>query len=195
MANIDTNQSQSRVQRSFSGKQKRLSVRIDMTPMVDLGFLLITFFIFTSSMNEPKAMDLFMPESDGPETLVAKSGAFTILIDKDAGIYYYEGLPDEAGIKIKKSSLSEIRKELIRKKREVISNYKPDKACEEKAVANQTAVDDCRQKDLTVLIKPTEDASYQAIVAMLDEMTINKIARYVLTEPDARDLELLQSAR
>ncbi|WP_162817929.1 biopolymer transporter ExbD [Niabella yanshanensis] len=195
MANIDTNQSQSRVQRGFTGKQKRLSVRIDMTPMVDLGFLLITFFIFTSSMNEPKAMDLFMPKSEGLETLVAKSGAFTILIDKDAGIYYYEGLPDEAGINIKKSSLSEIRRELIRKKQEVIKNYKPDKACEEKAVANPATIDDCRQKGLTILIKPTQDASYKAIVAMLDEMTINKIARYVLTEPDARDLALLQATK
>lgn len=195
MANIDTNQSQSRSQRGFARRQKRLSLRIDMTPMVDLGFLLITFFIFTSSMNEPKAMDLFMPKSEGPETLIPGSGAFTVLIDKNAGIYYYEGLPDEPGIKINKSSLSEIRKELIRKKQEVIKNYKPDKACEEKAVANQTTIDDCRQKDLTVLIKPTQDASYKAIVSMLDEMTINKIARYVLTEPDARDLTLLQSKK
>ncbi|MCH5683058.1 hypothetical protein LWM68_01415 [Niabella sp. W65] len=45
------------------------------------------------------------------------------------------------------------------------------------------------------MIKPTKDASYQAIVAMLDEMTINKIARYALAEPGARDLELLQLAR
>lgn len=146
-------------------------------------------------MNEPKAMDLFMPKSEGPETLIPGSGAFTVLIDKDAGIYYYEGLPDEAGIKIKKSALSEIRKELIRKKQEVIKNYKPDKACETKAVANQTTIDDCRQKALTVLIKPTKDASYKAIVAMLDEMTINKIARYVLTEPDAKDLALLQTIK
>ncbi|MGE9310681.1 ExbD/TolR family protein [Niabella sp. CJ426] len=194
MANIETNQSQSRVQRGFARKQKRLSLRIDMTPMVDLGFLLITFFIFTSSMNEPKAMDLFMPE-DGPETTTAESGAFTILLDKDAGIYYYEGQPDNSNVEIKKSSLSGIRKELIRKKQEVIKNYKPDKACEEKAVANQTPIDDCRQKALTVMIKPTKDASYSAIVAMLDEMTINKIARYVLTEPDVRDLTLLQSTK
>ncbi|MCH5716859.1 ExbD/TolR family protein [Niabella hibiscisoli] len=194
MDNIETNQSQSRVQRGFARKQKRASLRIDMTPMVDLGFLLITFFIFTSSMNDPKTMDLYMPE-DGPETPIAESGAFTILLDKDAGIYYYEGQPANNDVKIKKSSLSDIRKELIRKKQEVIKNYKPDKACEEKAVANQTTLDNCRQKDLTVLIKPTTDASYQAIVAMLDEMTINKIARYVLTEPDAKDLALLQTIK
>ena len=195
MANIDTNQSQSRVQRGFGRKQKRASLRIDMTPMVDLGFLLITFFIFTSSMNEPKAMDLFMPESDGPDTLIPQSGAFTILIDKDAAIYYYEGLPAEGNVAIRKSSLSAIRTELIRKKQEVIRNYKPDKACETKAVANQTAIDDCRQKNLTVLIKPTTDASYKAIVAILDEMTINKIARYVLAEPEAKDLSLLQTIK
>lgn len=195
MANIETNQSQNRLQRGFAQKQKRLSLRIDMTPMVDLGFLLITFFIFTSSMNEPKAMDLFMPEDEGPETLISQSGAFTILIDKNDAIYYYEGLPDDGTVSIKKSSLSEIRKELIRKKQEVIRNYKPDKACEEKAVANPTSADDCRQKNLTILIKPTADASYQAIVSIMDEMTINKIARHVLTEPDDKDLALLDSAR
>lgn len=194
MANIETNQSQSRIQRGFAGKQKRLPLKIDMTPMVDLGFLLITFFIFTSSMHEPKAMDLFMPE-EGPEAPAAASGAFTILLDKDAGVYYYEGQPGNSNVKIKKSALSDIRKELIRKKQEVIKNYRPDKACEEKAVANRTTIDDCRQKDLTILIKPTHEASYNTIVAMLDEMTINKIARYVVTEPDARDLALIRSAR
>ncbi len=194
MAGIETNQSQSRVQRGFARKQKKASLRIDMTPMVDLGFLLITFFIFTSSMNESKAMDLYMPE-DGPEAPIAESGAFTILIDKDAGVFYYEGQPGSSNVEIKKSSLSDIRKELIRKKQEVIKNYKPDKACEEKAVANQTTLDNCRQKDLMILIKPTADASYQAIVAMLDEMTINKIARYVLIEPNAKDLDLLQTIK
>ncbi|ULT45354.1 biopolymer transporter ExbD [Niabella defluvii] len=107
MAGIEINQSQSRLQRGFARKQKKLSLRIDMTPMVDLGFLLITFFIFTSSMNEPKAMDLLMPESDGPDTPVAKSGAFTVLIDKDAGIYYYEGLPDDNNTTIKKFSFGD----------------------------------------------------------------------------------------
>lgn len=194
MANIATNDSTSLVQRGFARKQKKLSLRIDMTPMVDLGFLLITFFIFTSSMNEPKAMNLLMPK-DSPETPAAESGAFTILIDKGAGIYYYEGQSRNNQTGVVKSSLAGIRKELIRKKQEVIKNYKPDKACEEKAVANQTAIDDCRQKNLTIWIKPTNDASYSAIVAMLDEMTINKIARYVLTEPDSMDLELLQSTK
>lgn len=195
MANIATNQSVTRPQRGFAGKLKRGSLRIDMTPMVDLGFLLITFFIFTSSMGEPKAMDLFMPENEGPPTLLAESGAFTILIDQSNRVCYYEGLPDQENLQIKKSSLKDIRNELIRKKLQVVKSYKPDRTCEEKAAANHTTIDDCRQQKLAVLIKPATDADYQTVVALLDEMTINKIARYVLTKPDERELALLQLAR
>ncbi|GAB3415268.1 biopolymer transporter ExbD [Niabella aquatica] len=163
-----------------------------MTPMVDLGFLLITFFIFTSALSEPNAMNLFMPKTEGPPSLIPQSGALTIIVDKEGELFYYEGAPAADGSNFTQSSLSSIRKEIVRKKHEVISNYIPDAACEARAVANKTGMDDCRQKNLTLLIKPTADADYKTIVAVLDEMAINKIARYALLDPDENELAALR---
>ncbi|HMR81839.1 MAG TPA: biopolymer transporter ExbD [Niabella sp.] len=191
MAGIDINPSAIRHQRGFARKHRSLSLRIDMTLMVDLGFLLITFFIFTSALSEPNTMNLFMPETDGPPSLIPQSGALTIMIDKEGKLSYYEGAPAADGSNFTQSTLSQIRKEIIRKKLEVISKYIPDAACEAKAVANKKSIDDCRQKNLTVLIKPTADADYKTIVAILDEMAINKIARYVLADPDENELAAL----
>ena len=74
-------------------KAKKLSTRVDMTPMVDLGFLLITFFIFTATMSSPTTMDLNMPkETDKKdETKIKQSGALTIMLGKNDQVYYYEG--------------------------------------------------------------------------------------------------------
>src|SRR5215204_3396060 len=75
-------------------KAKKLSTRVDMTPMVDLGFLLITFFIFTSTMSTPTTMALNMPkdEKDPEKQNEAKaSGALSVLLGKDNEVFYYEG--------------------------------------------------------------------------------------------------------
>ena len=75
-------------------KAKKLSTRVDMTPMVDLGFLLITFFIFTTTMSTPSTMDLFMPKDTNKDEELNKakeSGALTIMMGKDNHLYYYEG--------------------------------------------------------------------------------------------------------
>src|SRR5512139_2575017 len=85
-------------------KAKKLSTRVDMTPMVDLGFLLITFFIFTATMSSPTTMDLNMPketEKQEEQTEVKQSGALTIMLSKQDKVYYYEGelAPDGANFK------------------------------------------------------------------------------------------------
>src|SRR5881275_895407 len=75
-------------------KAKKLSTRVDMTPMVDLGFLLITFFIFTTTMGTPSTLPLMMPkDQQDPKDLteVKESGALTIMLGKDNHVYYYEG--------------------------------------------------------------------------------------------------------
>src|SRR6185312_9616448 len=75
-------------------KAKKLSTRVDMTPMVDLGFLLITFFIFTTTMSTPNTMKLTMPKEEKnkeDQTEVKESGALTILLGKDNEVFYYEG--------------------------------------------------------------------------------------------------------
>src|SRR2546430_12355199 len=104
-------------------KAKKLSTRVDMTPMVDLGFLLITFFIFTTTMSSPKAMNLNMPKDTKNEEELNKakeSGALTIMLGKDNTVYYYEGqlAPDASNFKT--ATFATIRDEIIKKRQDVI---------------------------------------------------------------------------
>src|SRR3954465_4123221 len=94
-------------------KSKKQSTRVDLTPMVDLGFLLITFFIFTTTMSQPTAMRLYLPQdTDKPEeqNKLKASGALTLLLGKNDQIYYYEGelAPDASNFKT--TSFKDIRK-------------------------------------------------------------------------------------
>ena len=149
-------------------KAKKLSTKVDMTPMVDLGFLLITFFIFTTTMAQPTAMNLFLPKDvDKPEeqNKVKETGAFTILLGKQDQVYYYEGLDPT---QLKASNFKGIRDEIILKKK----NTNPE--------------------DLVMIIKPTEDATYKNTVDILDEMTINEIKRYAMVDISPQEYELVK---
>src|SRR4051812_44848165 len=77
---------------------KKSSPRIDMTPMVDLGFLLITFFILTTTMNKPQAMELNMPDKtqDNQEQPVKASHSLTLILGKFDKVYWFTGTPKEA---------------------------------------------------------------------------------------------------
>src|SRR5689334_18872730 len=142
-------------------KGKKLSTRVDLTPMVDLGFLLITFFIFTTTMSQPTAMKLYLPkDTDNPEeqNKVKASGALTLILGKQDKIYYYEGelAPDASNFK--STDFSKVRQVITDKKR---------------------ATD---EKDFVVVIKPDNDANYKNTVNMLDEMTINDVKRYAMVD-------------
>src|SRR5688572_31422747 len=137
MASVDTGGGESSHKKVAGVKKaKKLSTRVDMTPMVDLGFLLITFFIFTATMNEPTTMDLNMPKDTDKEDEVTKakqSGALTVMLGKNDQVYYYEGELAPDGSNFKQTTFKGIRDEVIRKKKEVIANYRGNPTCEEKA--------------------------------------------------------------
>ena len=151
-------------------KQARKDARVDMTPMVDLGFLLITFFIFTTTINSPKAFKLNIPDDtakDEEQTEAMASGAFTVLLSKDNKIYYYEGQLASDGSNFKSSNFKEIRAEILKKK------------------ANTP------EKDLVVIIKPNETSVYKNVVDMLDEMQITDIKRYAIVDITPEELKML----
>lgn len=152
-------------------KQTRKDTKVDMTPMVDLGFLLITFFVFTTTMSSPKAFKLNVPDDsakDEEQTQAKASGAFTVMLSKDNHVYYYEGQLQGDGSNFKSSNFKEIRNELLRKK------------------ANTP------EKDFVVIIKPSEEANYKNVVDMLDEMQILEIKRYAIVDINESDLAFIK---
>ena len=147
-------------------KAKKMSTRVDLTPMVDLGFLLITFFIFTTTMSQPTAMNLPLPkDTDKPEeqNKAKESGALTLMLGKDDAVFYYEGILAPDASNFKSSTMKQIRDVIIDKKRRT------------------------PEKDLVIVIKPTNEANYASVVNMLDEMLINDVKRYALV--DIADVE------
>lgn len=205
MASIDTGGGDSGHKKGPGVKKaKKMSTRIDMTPMVDLGFLLITFFIFTTTMSSPSTMDLFMPkdtDKDEDQNKAKQSGALTILLAKDNTAYYYEGelAPDASNFKSVK--FSELRQIIINKKKDVISRYVNDPKCVEQKLADAKAKDriktraeaedECKQADMVVVIKPNKESTYKNAVDILDEMTINNIKRFALVNITPVEDELI----
>lgn len=170
-------------------KAKKLSTRVDMTPMVDLGFLLITFFIYTTTMSTPNTTKLNMPKEEKDQSKqmeVQKSGLLTILLGKGNSVYYYEGELAPDGSNFKTSSYPSpsnpgIRKEIQDKKAQVIASAPP----------GETEKD----KNFVVVIKPSLDANYGRTVDILDEMTINDVKRYAIvdiTDPEKTVLQLAE---
>jgi biopolymer transport protein ExbD len=203
MASIDSGGGDSHKKGPGVKKAKKLSTRVDMTPMVDLGFLLITFFIFTATMKSPTTLDLNMPkESDEKdETKIKQSGALTILLGKNDQVYYYEGelTQENASTIFKQTTFLGIRKEIQDKKKDVIKTHVHDAKCEEikqKAKARipqdpnwETADLD---RDLVVVIKPDAEATYKNTVDILDEMTINAVKRFAMVKISDTEKDLIK---
>src|SRR4029078_11664420 len=195
MASIDEGGGDSHKKGPGVKKAKKLSTRVDMTPMVDLGFLLITFFIFTTTMSSPKALNLNMPKDTNKDEELNKakeSGALTIMLGKDNAVYYYEGqlLPD--GSNFKTATFASIREEIINKKKDVIKNHVHDDKCPKICDENKGDKNSCLDRDFVVVIKPDEDATYRNTVDMLDEMTINNVKRYAMVDITPQELEVVK---
>jgi biopolymer transport protein ExbD len=166
-------------------KAKKLSTRVDMTPMVDLGFLLITFFIFTSTMSTPTTMALNMPkdEKDEKNQNEAKaSGALSVFMGKGDQVYYYEGELAPDGSNFKSTNFKGIRDVIIDKKKSVIAQHQHNQQCEEIRARKNGDPNSCKDRDFVVVIKPNPEATYKNTVDMLDEMTINGVKRYALVD-------------
>lgn len=138
-------------------RSKKLSTRVDLTPMVDLGFLLITFFIFTTTMSKPKAMRVILPANprNGDSTASAESGVLTLIPIANDSLYCYEGKDPTKGNFVTGKM---IRGVIMRKKQ----TTSPDK--------------------FMVILKPSAQSSYKNIVNLLDEMLICDVKHYVMTD-------------
>lgn len=149
-------------------KSKKGSTRVDLTPMVDLGFLLITFFIFSITMAQPTSMNLNMPkDTKNPEdqTKVKQSGSLTLMLGKGNVIYYYFG---NDPTKMETTTYKEVRDIILKKKKET------------------------PPEDLFIIIKPDDDATYKNAVDILDEMNINDIGKYAMIDPSPDEYMMIK---
>ena len=153
--------------------RKSLSTRVDLTPMVDLGFLLITFFIFTTATSKPNGMKLFLPDEGqtNKPTLAAESKVLTLLLT-DSLVIYYNGSSSNR-YSTTDYSTKGLRALILEKKKQVASIWK-------------------KENETVILIKPSQKSTYKNIVAVLDEMQLNNIKKFVLMEPLQSELAIIK---
>jgi biopolymer transport protein ExbD len=156
---------------------KKASTRIDMTPMVDLAFLLITFFMLTSSFNKPKTMEVNMPDkNEDPEKnkeKVSEKQTLTVIMGDKDKVYYFQGVPsDKPPVEVTDYSDEGIRKVLIAKRKEIQATL---------------------GKDIIVIMKAKDSSKYKNLVDILDEMPIAGIKIYAIVDITPEELELIKS--
>jgi biopolymer transport protein ExbD len=151
-------------------RSKKTSTRIDMTPMVDLAFLLLTFFVMTTTLNKPQTMEITMPEKPKNEDkppVVNEKRVLTLVLGQDDKVYWYLGITDP---KVE------------------VTDFSPD------GVRNVLMRENAAIKDMVVLIKPSDESRYKNVVDILDEMNISNIGRYALVEITDVDKELVKES-
>ena len=196
-----------------SGKRrpKKQSTRIDMTPMVDLMCLLITFFMLTTAFSKPKVMLITMPEKNKPEEKTPQIPAWrtlnVLLTDNDV-LFYYVGNADPKKPPFPtliKSDFSKngIRKVLLEKNKDLftqITTFRDKRMSGKLVVADTTADQEIKKmkkndmKGPIVLIKADDKAKYKDIVNIIDEMAICNIASYAIVDIMPVELEMLKTA-
>lgn len=149
-------------------RSKKQAPHVDLTPMVDLAFLLITFFMLVTTFNKPNVMDLGLPAKPKedmpkpPPTEIDLSNSISLIIGKDNRIFYHQ--LDQAGLNEQTLQETSFDREGITKVIEQAKSKAKD------------------QTKFTVIIKPTDDAVYKNFVDILDEMAITKNEIYGITD-------------
>lgn len=191
-------------------RAKKQSTRVDMTPMVDLAFLLLTFFVLTSTFSKPKSMELSLPAEPppgSPPPPEVKNGV-TFLLTKDDKIFYYAGQfyapGNEKGMpptELKETNFSPdgLHKLLMEQNKWAVDEIK---TLSEKNKSNQLADTTFKRmavdatadpRAITVLIKTDDQATYKNAVDMLDELKICNVGKRVLgVEMSGPEYQLLQ---
>src|SRR5690242_680888 len=147
-------------------RSKKSSTKIDMTPMVDLAFLLLTFFMLTTTFNKPQTMEIKLPEkpkAEDKQPLVNEKKVLTIMLAAENKIYWYTGITDPK-VELTDYSNQGIRKVLVEKNAEI--------------------------KDMIVLVKPLDESKYRNVIDLIDEMNISNVTRFSFADITSGDKEL-----
>lgn len=190
-------------------RAKKQSTRIDMTPMVDLAFLLLTFFVLTSTFSKPKSMELTFPAPPRPEDpKVEVKNGITFLLTKDNRIFYYEkefrAVADAKGpvTELKELNFSQeslhkfmldknkwIQEEIKKLDDKLKAKQMPDTTY--KRMVKTIKVD--KDRAYTYLIKTDDKATYKNVIDLIDELNINLVGKYVITDIMKSELEMVNA--
>ncbi|HNB32816.1 MAG: biopolymer transporter ExbD [Bacteroidetes bacterium] len=200
MAEVNTDQGGGKEKGGKHSKvrAKKASTHIDMTPMVDLAFLLLTFFMLTTTFSKPKTVEINMPLKDGEPTKV--NNAITVLLsDKDKVFWYFgEFKPDETQLNQTDFSDNGIRKILLDKNSAAHAEVKRlEDELAKRQIADSTfkrlAVEAKSQKSaLMVLIKTDDKAKYRNVIDILDELSIASVGKYAVVDMMKDEYDLIQ---
>jgi len=151
------------------GKRKRrVSVRIDMTPMVDVAFLLLTFFMLTTTMNRPQTMEINLPPDNKVKVEIAASNLMTVLVKENGDIFYYIGIGGPNDPPPEKIAFTDLRKTLGQKNQD--------------------------NPKLVTLVKIDRKGKYHMMVDIMDELNLANITRFSLAPMTDDDMKKLDKA-
>jgi biopolymer transport protein ExbD len=153
-------------------RTKKQSLRVDLTAMVDLAFLLITFFMLTTTLTKPKAMEVNMPVGEVNEP-VPESRTMTICLGKDNRAMYYLGLAENpiVAATITNYSKSGLRHAILDVRKKVLA---------------------ATGKNMIVVIKPGDTSVFENLVSALDEMKITDVQQFAIADIQPKDISLLK---
>jgi biopolymer transport protein ExbD len=210
MANLDTGGGEGK-----KGKPQKQNLRVDFTPMVDMNMLLITFFMFCTTLSKPQVMDIAMPtdqnidEQDTPK--VKESKAITLLLGENDKVYYYLGKLDENAYSdwttLKETTYSTIAsndglRNIILERNAEAAKQMLELKRERQERGSRMSEEEFREKSnkikgdkdaLTVVIKPTEQSKYKNLIDALDEMQICSVGKYAIVDMTDGDNFLLEN--
>lgn len=187
-------------------KQKKMNVRIDFTPMVDMNMLLITFFMLCTSLSKPQTMEISMPTNDkvteAEQNKVKASKAITLILGKDNKVYYYLGQPEYDDLNtLKKSSFkadglramllgknTKVTAEMNELKKQKLKLKISDEQFREKAAQIKSD-----KSAPVVIIKASNESNYTNLIDALDEMQICNISKYAIVDITPEDVQLVKS--
>ena len=189
------------------GKQKKMTIRVDFTPMVDMNMLLITFFMLCTSLSKPQTMEISMPSNDKSiteedQTKVKASRAITLILGGDDRVFYYSGelnFVDYISLNETTYEADCLRAMLLGRNADIVAKIKALKAekLEKKFSDEEYNERAMKIKDVNtapvVMIKATDDATYENLVDALDEMQICSISKYAIVDITEGDEFLLDN--
>ncbi len=193
--------------KKVGSKQKKMNARVDFTPMVDMIMLLVTFFMLCTTLLKPQTMQISMPSDkddikDEQRSQAKASESITILIAGEDRLFYFRGKTEEAAQNLQETQYGKdgIRKVLqgmnvaaLAKVEQLKKEFETRDINEESKKEYNDRLSDIKSAKgtPTVIIKAADEATFDNLISVLDEMNICSIGKYVIDNFTDGDKALL----